>query len=86
MTYRALLQDFDRPLRQSLKSRFTRFAILRKWDFQQPQNCLFDIEAPRINKQGADVLAQGAEIPAGVEATILKSLFDQTMFKNFVLE
>lgn len=76
-TYRALHQDFDRPLRASLKSRFNRFAVLRKWDFQQPQNCAFEIE--KITEQGGD-------IPTAVEAKILSDLFDQTEFKQFVLK
>jgi hypothetical protein len=76
-TYRALHQDFDRPLRASLKSRFNRFAVLRKWDFQQPQNCVFEIE--KITEQGGD-------IPTAVEAKILSDLFDQTEFKQFVLK
>ena len=76
-TYRALHQDFDRPLRASLKSRFNRFAVLRKWDFQQPQNCAFEIE--KITEQGGD-------IPTAVEAKLLSDLFDQTEFKQFVLK
>lgn len=76
-TYRALHQDFDRPLRASLKTRFNRFAVLRKWDFQQPQNCVFEIE--KITEQGGD-------IPTAVEAKILSDLFDRTEFKQFVLK
>jgi len=76
-TYRALHQDFDRPLRASLKSRFNRFAVLRKWDYQKPQNCAFEIE--KITEQGGD-------IPTAVEAKILSDLFDQTEFKQFVLK
>ena len=52
-------------------------AILRKWDFQQPQNCVFDIEK---------ITEQGGEIPSAVEAKILSDLFDINEFKNFVLE
>ncbi len=74
-TYHALHRDFDRQLRASLKSRFNRFALLRKWDFQRPQNCIFEIE--KITEQGGD-------IPAAVEAKILSDLFDQTEFKQFV--
>ncbi len=76
-TYRALHQDFDRPMRASLKSRFNRFAVLRKWDFQQPQNCTFEIE--KITEQGGDT-------PTAVETKILSDLFDQTEFKQFVLK
>lgn len=75
--YRNLRQDFDRPLRNVLKSRFNRVAILRKWDFQQPQNCVFDIEK---------ITEQGGEIPSAVEAKILSDLFDPNEFKNFVLK
>lgn len=76
-TYRALHQDFDRPLRASLKSRFNRFALLQKWAFQQPQNCVFEVE--KISEQGGD-------IPSAVEAKILTDLFDQTELKQFVLK
>lgn len=76
-TYRSLHQDFDRPLRQILKSRFNRFAVLRKWDFQSPQNCSFDIEK---------ITEQGGNIPSAVERKILSDLFDQTDFKTFVLK
>ena len=76
-TYRALHQDFDRPLRQALKTRFNRFAALRKWDFQQPQNCGFEVEK---------ISEKGEAIPAAVEAKILSDLFDRTEFKTFVLK
>ena len=72
---RNLRQDFDRPLRAALKSRFNRVAILRKWDFQQPQHCIFDIE--KITEQGGD-------IPSAVEAKILSDLFDPNEFADFV--
>jgi hypothetical protein len=77
MVYKSLWQDFDRPLRTALRSRFNRVAILRKWDFQQPQNCVFDIEK---------ISGQGAEIPAAVEAKLLADLFDRNDFQNFVLQ
>lgn len=76
-TYKSLHQDFDRPLRQMLKARFNRFAILKKWDYQQPQNCLFEIE--KITKEGSD-------IPSAVEAKVISSLFDQIDYKTFVLQ
>lgn len=76
-TYRALLQEFDRPLRQTLERYFNRFALLRKWNFQQSQNCVFEVE--KITKQGKD-------IPAAVEEQILSDLFDRDDFKTFVLK
>ena len=75
--YKSLRQDFDRPLREALKSRFNRVAILRQWDFQQSQNCVFDVEK---------ITGQGGEIPSAVEAKILSELFDHHDFRNFVLK
>jgi hypothetical protein len=77
MVYKSLRSDFDRPLRNALKSRFNRVAILRKWDFQQSQNCVFDIEK---------IVEQGEEIPSAVEAKIHSDLFDLNDFKKFVLK
>ena len=74
--YRNLHQDFDRPLRQALQSRFGRFALLRHWDFQQPQNCVFEIE--KITEQGKD-------IPPAVERKILSDLFDRNEFNSIVI-
>ncbi|MCL1890341.1 MAG: DUF499 domain-containing protein, partial [Desulfovibrionaceae bacterium] len=75
--YSALAADFDRSLRNDLQSRFNRFAILRKWDFQQPAHCVFDVEK---------ITAQGAEIPKAVEEKIAKDIFDQTEFRRMILE
>ena len=75
--YRSLHQDFDRTLRNTLKARYNRFAILQKWDFQTPQNCSFDIEK---------IPVQGPEIPSKVEENIISDLFDQTEFRDFVLK
>ncbi len=77
LTYRSLHQDFDRPLRNTLKARFNRFAILQEWDFQMSKNCFFDIEK---------IFVQGPEIPSKVEENIISDLFDQTEFKDFVLK
>jgi hypothetical protein len=73
--YRNLQQDFDRPLRQSLRTRFGRFALLRQWDFQQPQNCIFEVEK---------IIEQGADIPPAVERKILSELFDRKEFNTFI--
>lgn len=74
--YRALKEEFDKPLREQLKSRFERFAILRRWNFQQPQECIFEVE-----RHGTS----GGEIPAIVESKIRSDLFDPAQFQQFVL-
>lgn len=74
--YRGLHQDFDRPLRQTLRTRFSRFAVLRQWDFQNPQNCVFEVEK---------VAEQGADIPPAVERKVLSDIFDRHEFNTFVI-
>jgi hypothetical protein len=74
--YRALKEEFDKPLRDRAKARFERFAILRRWDFQQPRECVFEVE-----RHGAS----GGEIPTTVETKIRSDLFDPAEFQKFVL-
>ena len=73
--YRALKDGFDRELKESLKSRFERFAILRNWDFQNPANCIFEIERHSKN---------GTEIPGAIETRIKLDLFDPDDFQKYV--
>lgn len=77
LKYGALKEDFDKPLRDSLKKRYDRFAVLRRWDYRNPESCTFDVE--RIG-------AQGGEIPSAVEEKLLADLFDPAEFQNLVLE
>src|SRR5207245_2407959 len=57
--YSALKEEFDRPLRDALKTRYDRFAVLRRWDYQNPQQCVFNLEK---------IEARGGDIPSTVEA------------------
>lgn len=74
--YRSLKEEFDRPLRDNLKTRYDRFAMLRRWDYQNPQRCVFDIEKIEV---------RGGDIPSAVEARIAKDLFDPAEFQRVVL-
>lgn len=76
-TYSSLWNEFDRPLRNILKDRYNRFAIIREWDFQDPEKCIFDIEK---------ITAQGGDIPKKVDEKIAIDLFDQTEFANLVAD
>lgn len=69
--YRALKSDFDNPLRGGLKNRFDRFAVLKRWNYQEPAACGFHIER---------VGAQGSDIPDKVEEALHKDLFDPAEF------
>jgi hypothetical protein len=75
--YRAIKEEFDRPLRDALKKRFDRFAVLRTWDYRNPEQCTFDVER---------VGTQSGEIPTEVEEKLLDDLFDPSIFYTLVLD
>lgn len=75
--YRAIREEFDKPLRDALRKRFDRFAVLRTWDYRNPEQCTFNVE--RIG-------AQGGEIPAAVEEKLVSDLFDPTEFEMLVVD
>lgn len=76
-TYYTLHRDFNKSLDDCLKARYNRFAVLRTWNFQHPQSCVFDVE--KISEQGGN-------IPKAVEETIRSNLFDMNDFREFVLK
>ncbi len=75
--YRGLKEEFDKPYRDGLKSRFDRFAILHRWDFQQPDSCLFEVV--QHGKSGGD-------IPSEIERRILAELFDPSEFQTLLVQ
>ncbi|MDR1607839.1 MAG: hypothetical protein LBT38_05460 [Deltaproteobacteria bacterium] len=75
--YHALQNGFDAPLRDALKKRFDKFAVLRRWNFQSPERCAFNVER---------VSAQGEDIPTAVEKSLIEDHFDQALFQSLVLE
>lgn len=75
--YKKLHTEFQGMLRDLLKKRFDRFAVLLRWNFADPNQCLFSIESLK---------KQGAQIPEGIEATLLNDLFVPEDFEDFVLE
>lgn len=75
--YKKLQREFETTLRDNLKKRFDRFAIVRRYDHQHPQQCLFSIE--RLEKQGA-------QIPEAISESIANDLFVPEDFESLVLE
>jgi hypothetical protein len=75
--YNNLKTEFDRPLHASLKTRFDRFAILRRWDFQNPGQCVFDHEP---------VAELATSLPKTIEDKIKADIYDATEFETFVLQ
>ena len=75
--YKKLHKEFEGTLRDNLKKRFDRFAVLNRYDHQNPLQSLFSVE--HLKKQGA-------QIPEGIEETLTNDLFVPEDFEDFVLE
>jgi hypothetical protein len=75
--YKKLHTKFQGELRDILKKRFDRFAILRRWNFADPAQCEFQVESLR---------AQGSKIPEAIEETLVNDLFVPEDFEALVLE
>ena len=74
--YARLQVKYQKELREILKSRFDRFAIISNWNFQEPQNCQFYIESHK---------AEGAKIAEAVDKQIAENLFIPEDFQEFIL-
>lgn len=75
--YRRLQTKYQSELRDLLKKRFDRFALLQRWDFTNPLACVFQVESLR---------EQGAKIPEAIERAIADDLFVPEDFVDFVQE
>jgi hypothetical protein len=75
--YRKLHKEFEGILRDNLKKRFDRFAILHRYDHQNPQQSLFSVE---------QLKNQGSQIPECIEKTMSHDLFVHEDFEDLVLE
>ncbi|NEX15474.1 MAG: DUF499 domain-containing protein [Halochromatium sp.] len=75
--YGRLHGRYQKELRDQLKARFDRFAILATWNFQQPQACRFFIESHK---------AEGAKIPEAIDKSIQENLFIPEDFDDYVLQ
>lgn len=75
--YRKLHAEFQGALRDLLKKRFDRFAILQRWNFADPSQCRFSVEPLKT---------QGAQIPESIEQALGHDLFVPEDFEALVLE
>lgn len=75
--YKKLHKEFEGTLRDSLKKRFDRFAVLHRYDHQNPQQSLFSVE--HLKKQGS-------QIPEVIEETLTNDLFVPEDLEDLVLE
>lgn len=74
--FRKLHTKYERELRDILKRRFDRFAILATWNFQNPSQCTFHIEGHK---------EEGSKIPEKVDELVGKNLFVSEDFDALVL-
>ena len=75
--YKKLHTKYEGELRDILKKRFDRFAVLHRWNFADPSQCLFSVESLK---------KQGAQIPEGIEEALVNDLFVPEDFEDLVLE
>ena len=75
--YKKLHKEFETTLRDNLKKRFDRFAVLHRWNFTDPAQCIFIVETLR---------KQGALIPESIEETMAADLFVPEDFEDLVLQ
>ncbi len=74
--YKKLHTKYERELRDILKRRFDRFAILATWHFQNPTTCTFHVESHK---------AEGDKIPDAIDALVGKNLFVTEDFDALIL-
>lgn len=75
--YKKLHARYQGELRDILKKRFDRFAILHRWNFVDPSRCEFQVES---------LTAQGDKIPSAIEAALTNDLFVPEDFETMILE
>ncbi|AAU91281.1 hypothetical protein MCA2686 [Methylococcus capsulatus str. Bath] len=75
--YKKLHKEFEGTLRDNLKKRFDRFAVLHRYDHQNPHQCVFSVESLK---------KQGAQIPEAIEEALTNDLFVPEDFEALVLE
>ena len=75
--YQPLHLKYQKELREQLKTRFDRFAVLETWSFGAPEKCTFHVEAHN---------AEGARILNAVQEAVRRDLFDLEEFEALALE
>lgn len=74
--YGKLMSKYQKEIQSILKVHFPRFAVLRKWNYQEPKSCRFHIENHR---------AEGVQIPEAIDTQIRENLFIPEDFAEMAL-
>lgn len=75
--YKKLHTAFQGELRDILKKRFDRFAVLQRWNYADPSQCIFSVEKLKT---------QGSQIPEGIEEILINDLFVPEDLEDLVVE
>lgn len=75
--YGKLKTKYQNGLRDILKARFDRFAIIANWNFQEPKTCRFSIESHK---------KEGAKIPEAIDQSIRENLFIPEEFEALIMQ
>jgi hypothetical protein len=75
--YKKLHIKYQGELRDILKKRFDRFAVLHRWNFADPTQCKFSVETLKKH---------GSQIPEGIEEALVNDVFVPEDFEDLVLE
>jgi hypothetical protein len=75
--YKKLNTKYQGELRDILKKRYDRFAVLHRWNFIDPSQCEFSVE---------NLQKQGAQIPEAIDESLTNDLFVPEDFEDLVLE
>jgi len=73
--YGRLQNKYQKELREILRTRFDRFALISNWNFQEPKNCQFYIESHKV---------EGSQIPDAIDKLIRENLFIPEDFSNLI--
>lgn len=75
--YKQEERKYQKLLRDQLKQRFDRVAILRVWNYSDPSRCQFDLE--KLDQQGD-------KIPQAIAERLSRDLFIEEDFERLVLQ
>lgn len=76
LEYGKLQTKYQKELREIIKTRFDRFALISNWNFQEPKNCRFYIESHK---------EEGAKIPDAIHTRVVENLFVPEDFEGIIL-
>lgn len=74
--YGRLQAKYQKELRDTLKVRFDKFALISNWNFQEPKNCRFHVECHDV---------EGSKIPEAINQQVRDNLFIPEDFAKLIL-